>query len=127
VPEAVAEALHVAALDGRTPRQLVLAGGRGGKTLSMDEAASIAANEPSWLTVPIEIRPMRPFTPQLLERLSRPGMSTFRRPRENGVEVTVTTIKAQQRPSGGCSIRDGSTFSLTPRVAAGGVTRAHPD
>lgn len=67
---AVREALDVAALDARTPRPLVLAGGRGvGKTVLLGETAAIAADTLSWLTVPVEVRPGRPFTPQLVERL----------------------------------------------------------
>ena len=68
---AVRSALEVAALDGRTPRPLIFVGGRGvGKTVLLGEAAAIAAQEHSWLTVPAEVRPGRPFAPQLIERLA---------------------------------------------------------
>lgn len=68
---AVTEALDVAALDGRTPRPLVFVGGRGvGKTVLLGEAAAIAAEKHSWLTVPVEVRPGRDFTPLLIERLA---------------------------------------------------------
>ena len=44
---AVREALEVAALDGRTPRPLVLVGTRGvGKTVLLGEIAAIAAEAP---------------------------------------------------------------------------------
>ena len=67
----VTEALDIAALDGRTPRPLIFVGGRGvGKTVLLGEAAAIAAGSLSWLTVPVEVRPARPFTPQLIERLA---------------------------------------------------------
>lgn len=66
----VREALAVAALDGRTPRPLILTGGRGvGKTVLLGEAAAIAAEEHSWLTVPVEVRPDQAFTPQLVHKL----------------------------------------------------------
>jgi len=68
---AVAEALAVAALDGRTLRPIVFVGSRGvGKTVLLGESAAIADERHSWLTVPIEVRPGRDFTPQLIERLS---------------------------------------------------------
>ncbi len=55
---AVREALEVAALDGRTPRPLVLVGTRGvGKTVLLGEIAAIAAELHGWLTVSVEIRP----------------------------------------------------------------------
>ena len=51
---AVTEALDVAALDGRTPRPVVFVGGRGvGKTVLLGEAAAIAADKHSCLTVPV--------------------------------------------------------------------------
>lgn len=67
---AAREALDVAALDGRTPRPLVLVGSRGvGKTVLLGEIAVVAASEHGWLTVHTEVRPGTPFTAQLLERL----------------------------------------------------------
>jgi len=71
---AVREALAVAALDGRTPRPIVIAGTRGvGKTVALGEAASLAAAEQAWPTVHVEVRPGRDFTPLLAERLSAAG------------------------------------------------------
>jgi len=67
---AAREALDVAALDGRTPRPLVLVGSRGvGKTVLLGEIAAMAGSALGWLTVAIEVRPRRPFTAQLRERL----------------------------------------------------------
>lgn len=66
----VREALDVAALDGRTPRPLILTGTRGvGKTVALGEAAALAQEHYGWPTVHVEVRPKRSFTPLLLERL----------------------------------------------------------
>jgi hypothetical protein len=68
---AVREALAVAALDGRTPRPIIITGTRGvGKTVALGEAASLAATEHGWPTVHVEVRPGRDFTPLLTERLT---------------------------------------------------------
>jgi len=85
----------VAALDGRTPRPVILTGGRGvGKTVLLGEAAAIAAEKHSWLTVPIEIRPGRPFTPQLLERLAAARDLYRQTPEGKHLEVTAAKIRA---------------------------------
>lgn len=66
---AAREALEVAALDGRTPRPLILVGPRGvGKTVSLGEISSLAA-ERSWPTVHVEVSPQTSFVPVLVERL----------------------------------------------------------
>ena len=68
---AVREALAVAALDGRTPRPIIITGTRGvGKTVALGEAASLAAAEHAWPTVHVEVRPRRDFTHLLTERLN---------------------------------------------------------
>src|SRR3712207_6608083 len=93
---AVREALAAAALDGRTPRPVVLTGGRGvGKTVLLGEAAAIAAEEHSWLTVPVEVRPDRPFTPYLVDRLAV-ATELYRQARTSRrrMEVTGATLRA---------------------------------
>jgi hypothetical protein len=71
VLDAVRDALAVAAEEARTPRPILLVGGRGvGKTVLLGEAAAIAAEEHAWITVPVEVRPQRPFTAELVERLA---------------------------------------------------------
>jgi len=93
---AVREALAVAALDARTPRPVVLTGGRGvGKTVLLGEAAIIAAEEYSWLTVPVEVRPDRPFTPYLVDRLTA-ATELYRQARTSRrrMEVTGATLRA---------------------------------
>src|SRR5919112_4931963 len=93
---AVREALAVAALDARTPRPVVLTGGRGvGKTVLLGEAAVIAAEEHSWLTVPVEVRPDRAFTPYLVDRLTV-ATELYRQARTSRrrMEVTGATLRA---------------------------------
>lgn len=71
---AVREALAVAALDGRTPRPIVITGTRGvGKTVALGEAAALAASEHAWPTVHVEVRPGRDLTPLLTERIVATG------------------------------------------------------
>jgi AAA ATPase domain len=93
---AVREALAVAALDARTPRPVVLTGGRGvGKTVLLGEAATIAAEEHSWLTVAVEVRPDRPVTPYLVDRLTA-ATELYRQARTSRrrMEVTGATLRA---------------------------------
>lgn len=81
---------------------MLLAGGRGvGKTVILGEASAIAAREHSWLTVPVEIRPERPFTPQLLERLAAARDLYRQTPPGKHIEVTAATIKASVLGVGG--------------------------
>lgn len=57
VLDGAAEALEVAALDGRTPRPLILLGPRGlGKTVTLGEISSLAAERHSWPSVHVEAR-----------------------------------------------------------------------
>lgn len=66
--EAAGEALNVAALDGRTPRPLVLVGARGvGKTVLLGEIAELALTKFGWPTAAVEVRSDGRF----LERLGR--------------------------------------------------------
>ncbi|MDP9443296.1 MAG: ATP-binding protein, partial [Actinomycetota bacterium] len=95
VLQAVREALDVAALDARTPRPILLTGGRGvGKTVLLGEAAAIAAETRSWLTVPVEVRPNSRFTPQLVERLTAVRDLYQQTPRGQRVAVTGAKIRA---------------------------------
>ncbi len=99
---AIDEALAVAALDGRTPRPLVLAGTRGvGKTVILGEAAARAADTYSWLTAPVEIRSQTPFIPQLIEQLI--AIRDLYRQTKAGSKITVTgaTVRAAVLGVGG--------------------------
>lgn len=67
---AAREALDVAALDGRTPRPMILVGPRGvGKTVALGEIATLAGAQHGWPTVHLEVRPNTAFTAELVERL----------------------------------------------------------
>lgn len=95
VIEAITEAIDVAALDRRTPRPVILTGGRGvGKTVLLGEAAAIAAARHSWLTVPVEIRPNQPFMPQLLKRLTSARDIYRQTPPDKRVEIAAAKIRA---------------------------------
>jgi hypothetical protein len=96
------EALDVAALDGRTPRPLVLTGSRGvGKTVVLGEAAAHAAVRHSWLTVPVEVRPETPFIPQLIERLTAARELYQQSPAGKHVTVTAAKVRASVLGVGG--------------------------
>lgn len=99
---AIVEALDVAALDNRTPRPIVLTGGRGvGKTVLLGEAAVIAAEQHSWLTVPIEIRPDSPFTPQLIERLKAATAIYTQAPPGKAIQISAAKVRASVLGVGG--------------------------
>lgn len=96
---AIGEAQEVAALDARTPRPVVLTGGRGvGKTVLLGEAAAMAAERYSWLTVPVEIRAGRSFLPVLVERLDatrdlyRQATTSGRRLQLTGARVRASVL-----------------------------------
>lgn len=110
------EALDVAALDGRTPRPLVLTGGRGvGKTVLLGEAAAHAAERYSWLTVPVEVRRERPFIPQLVERLVAARDLYLQAPKGKGVTVTAAKVRASVLGIGGeLEIQRGSAAPVAP-------------
>lgn len=69
VLDGASEALEIAAYDARTPRPLILLGPRGvGKTVTLGEIASLAAEDHAWPTVHVEAR-TRGFLPELTRRL----------------------------------------------------------
>ncbi|MGN6754608.1 MAG: ATP-binding protein [Intrasporangium sp.] len=93
----VREALDVAALDGRTPRPLILTGTRGvSKTVALGEASALAAERLGWPAVHVEVRPRRPFTPLLLERLEavRLDLEHTTQPSRRGTRVTGGKVSA---------------------------------
>lgn len=70
ITDSIGEAFEVAALDARTPRPILLVGSRGvGKTVLLEQARRIAADQHSWVSASLEVHPGRPFTPALLARL----------------------------------------------------------
>ena len=65
------EALDVAALDGPMPRPIVLVGVRGvGKTVVLNEIATLAAEGYGWPTVQVEVKPRTPFATELVDPLA---------------------------------------------------------
>ncbi len=102
VLDSIDEVLAIAALDGRTPRPLALTGSRGvGKTVILGEAAARAADQHSWLTAPVEVRPDASFVPQLIERLL--AVRDLYRQTKPGASLTVTgaTVRATVLGVGG--------------------------
>jgi hypothetical protein len=94
VLEAAAEALDVAALDGRTPPPLVLVGPRGvGKTVLLGEIAALAAGRHSWPTAAVEVRPGTPFTAQLLTRLEAITDAIAETPRGRRFQLERVTVR----------------------------------
>lgn len=72
VLEDLIDAIEVAAVDGRMPRPVLLAGARGvGKTVLLSEAAAIAGSRFGWPRVHVELRPRTVFTPDLIEAIGR--------------------------------------------------------
>lgn len=95
---AATEALEVAALDGRTPRPLLLVGPRGvGKTVSLGEIATLAGQEHGWPTVAVELRPGTPFTADLVERLQAAATLLGQATVEPGGRLSVSGGKLTAR------------------------------
>lgn len=97
------EAIEVAALDGRTPRPLVLLGPRGvGKTVTLGEIAELAASERSWPHVHVEAKAAGGLLEELVDRLDRahatlegrvpPAEDVHRRARVSRVSATVLGV-----------------------------------
>lgn len=56
VTDPIAEAFEVAALDARTPRPILLVGSRGvGKTVLLEQARRVAADQHSWISASLEV------------------------------------------------------------------------
>jgi hypothetical protein len=93
---AIAEALDVAALDGRTPRPMVITGTRGvGKTVVLDRARTIAAERYSWLSAAVEVQPGRHFVPALRAAIDQVRNAySQHRPSRGHWKLTKATIKA---------------------------------
>lgn len=115
VVTAAGEALDVAALDGRTPRPLVLVGSRGvGKTVLLGEIATVAASRHGWLAVRVEIRPGVAFTAQLIERLDAARELLAETP--EGGRFKVESVKARMAAFGASG---EIALSRRPPVPAG--------
>jgi hypothetical protein len=98
---AATEALQVAALDGRTPRPLLLVGPRGvGKTVLLGEIAALAGQEHGWPTVAVEVRPGAKFTPNLVERLREATTLLGQATVEKGGRLSISGGKVTARVLG---------------------------
>lgn len=98
VLDAARDALDGAALDGITPRPLVLVGSRGvGKTVLLGEIADRAGREHGWPRLHLEVRPDRRFTPLLMARLAELGRLVGSTPhrRPGRLRLDQTTISAR--------------------------------
>ena len=74
VLDGAAEALEIAAYDGRTPRPLILLGPRGvGKTVTLGEIAELAAERHAWPTVHVEAKIRGRLLPELATLLREAG------------------------------------------------------
>lgn len=100
---AMEEAFEVAALDGRTPRPILLTGSRGvGKTVLLEEARRIAAQQHSWVHASVEVPPGRAFIPSLIARLEDAKRAYDQAPPDRaGWRVEKATIKASVVGVGG--------------------------
>lgn len=100
---AITEALTIADLDGRTPRPIVLVGGRGvGKTVLLRRARELAANKHSWLSVHGEAHPNDSVLPHLVDRLNQAAHLYRQTPddRQGRWALASTTVKAVVAGSG---------------------------
>ncbi len=120
VIDAVAESLDVAALDGRTPRPLLLVGGRGvGKTVLLARARCIAAERHSWISADVEVHPERSFTPVLVARLREAaGIYDQSPPPRGGWSVDQATVKASIAGVGGAVQVSRSASGSAPEEMA---------
>lgn len=105
---AAREALDVAALDGRTPRPLLLVGTRGvGKTVVLGEIAELAGEVHSWPTAAVEVRPNGRFVARLVARLEAVAALFEQAPPGRRLQISSATLRA-----GALGI--GGEVSLTP-------------
>jgi hypothetical protein len=101
VLEAAQEALDGAALDGVTPRPVILVGSRGvGKTVLLGEIADRAGREHGWPHVHVEVRPDRRFSPQLVARLTDLGRLVQSSPRRRAGRFRLDSAKVSARVQG---------------------------
>ncbi|MGQ0467597.1 MAG: ATP-binding protein [Sporichthyaceae bacterium] len=99
---AAREAFDVAALDGRTPRPLLLVGTRGvGKTVALGEIAALAAELHSWPTAAVEVRLDGRFLDRLLSRLAAVVQLFDQAPASRKFKLTSATVRAGALGIGG--------------------------
>jgi hypothetical protein len=104
--EAVLEDLHdaveVAAIDGRTPRPMMIVGARGvGKTVLLAQAAAIAGSEFGWPRVHTELRPDTPFIPDLIDAIGRVRNLLEQPPSKRALKAESVTLRTGMPGVGG--------------------------
>jgi hypothetical protein len=126
VLDGAAEALDIAAYDGRTPRPLILLGPRGvGKTVTLGEIAELGAERHGWPTVHVEAKVGGPFLADLIAGLRGAGrVLAGDDPGRGGSRIRVTGGKVEARALGvGGEIqfeterRDGEVPDLSATLA----------
>jgi hypothetical protein len=101
VLDGAAEALAIAAYDGRTPRPLILVGPRGvGKTVTLGEISELAAENHGWPTVHVEAKVSGPFLPDLVAGLRGAGRLLAGDDHSRGRRIRVTGGKVEARALG---------------------------
>ena len=130
VLDGAAEALEIAAYDGRTPRPLILLGPRGvGKTVTLGEIAELAAAKHSWPTVHVEAktdgRLLRELTARLRDAArvlaGQAPVERRRRPRVTGGKIEARAFgvggEVQLEASGESAAPDDVEGALAAAVA----------
>jgi hypothetical protein len=102
VLDGAAEALEIAAYDGRTPRPLILVGPRGvGKTATLGEISELAAERHAWPTVHVEAKVAGRMLPELSARLrAADRLLSGEAPQERPRRARVTGGKLEARAFG---------------------------
>jgi hypothetical protein len=102
VLEDLIDAIEVAAVDGRMPRPVLLAGTRGvGKTVLLSEAAAIAGSRFGWPRAHVEVRPRTVFTPDLIEAIRRTCELIEQPRRKRALRAESVTVRAGLPTVGG--------------------------
>ncbi len=116
ITDAIAEAFDVAALDGRTPRPILLVGSRGvGKIVLLEQSRRIGAEQHSWISASVEVHPARPFTPALLVRLKEAAQLYAQAPSDRARwQMDKTTFKASVAGIIGAEAELSRTAAATP-------------
>lgn len=127
VLDAAQEALDAAALDGITPRPVVLVGSRGvGKTVLLGEIADRGGRAHGWPHVHVEVRPDQQSTPLLVARLIELGHLVEETPRRRSGRFRLDETKLGARVLGigaEATFRRTEPNPLAPQVALDATMR----
>jgi hypothetical protein len=120
--DAAEEAREVAAA-GRTPRPILLVGGRGvGKTVLLAEIGSRAGATHGWPRLRVEAAPSTPLLPQVLSRIDSVTALLEAQPRPSRLRPTEATVRAGVAGVGAeirfeCSTTQGAEGPLQLEIA----------